>query len=71
MQELDQLLVELELGVDLFQLGVVELVEQAEMGPMEELQEQKVGDQWVTVRLEFQSPLQSLELFENQLGFEE
>ena len=71
MQELDQLLAELELGVDLFQLEVVELVEQAEMDPMEELQEQKVEDQWVTVRLEFQSPLQSLELFENQLGFEE
>ena len=71
MQELDQLLVELELGVDLFQLAVAELVEQAEMDPMEELQVQKVEDQWVTVRLEFQSPLQSLELFENQLGFEE
>ena len=71
MQELDQLLVELELGVDLFQLAVAELVEQAEMGLMVELQERKVQDQQEMLQLKSQLPLQFLALFENQLGFEE
>ena len=65
LEELDQLLAELELALDLLQWEVVALVERAEMDPKAGLLEQSVADQPVL------SPLQSLELFENQLGFEE
>ena len=65
LEELDQLLAELELALDLLQWEVVALVERAEMDPMVELSEQSAVDQLVL------SPLRSLELFENQLGFEE
>ena len=65
LEELDQLLAELELALDLLQWEVVALVERAEMDPMVELSEQLAVGQLAL------SPLQSLELFENQLGFEE